>query len=118
MAELHDLTALEQGAAVAAGEVSPAELVEHYLERIDRLGLHPLLVKVGCNEPRRVPLAKTQQEIPNPGTGLRHQRHPPHQVSHLAELFVEEVDRQVETVQKPAMEVLDLGDVGVTTGGG
>ena len=37
MAELHDLTALEQGAAVAAGEVSSAELVEHYLERIDRL---------------------------------------------------------------------------------
>lgn len=34
MAELHDLTALEQGAAIAAGEVSSAELVEHYLERI------------------------------------------------------------------------------------
>jgi amidase len=37
MAELHDLTALEQGAAIAAGEVSPPELVEHYLERIARL---------------------------------------------------------------------------------
>src|SRR5690242_7460318 len=37
MAELHDLTALEQGAAIAAGEVSPPELVEHYLERIGRL---------------------------------------------------------------------------------
>jgi amidase len=35
--ELHDLTALEQGAAVRAGEVSSAELVEHYLERVDRL---------------------------------------------------------------------------------
>ena len=34
MAELHDLTALEQGAAIAAGEVSSAELVEHYLARI------------------------------------------------------------------------------------
>jgi amidase len=37
MAELHDLTALEQGAAVRAGEVSPVELVEHYLARIERL---------------------------------------------------------------------------------
>ena len=34
MPELHDLTALEQGAAVRAGEVSPVELVEHYLERV------------------------------------------------------------------------------------
>ncbi|MCX6397622.1 MAG: amidase [Propionibacteriales bacterium] len=37
MAELHDLTALEQGAAIAAGETSAAELVEHYLERAERL---------------------------------------------------------------------------------
>ncbi|MCW2847030.1 MAG: Amidase [Marmoricola sp.] len=36
MSELHDLTALEQGAAIRAGEVSTGELVEHYLERIDR----------------------------------------------------------------------------------
>jgi amidase len=35
--ELHDLTALEQGAAVRRREVSPVELVDHYLERIDRL---------------------------------------------------------------------------------
>jgi amidase len=38
MSELHDLTALEQGAAIRAGEVSTGELVEHYLDRIDRLG--------------------------------------------------------------------------------
>ena len=37
MAELHDLTALEQGAAVRSGEVSSVELVEHYLARIERL---------------------------------------------------------------------------------
>ncbi len=37
MAELHDLTALEQGRAVRAGEVSPVELVEHYLARVGRL---------------------------------------------------------------------------------
>ena len=37
MTDLHDLTALEQGAAIRSGETSTAELVEHYLERIDRL---------------------------------------------------------------------------------
>ena len=35
VAELHDLTGLEQGAAIAAGETSTAELVEHYLARIE-----------------------------------------------------------------------------------
>jgi amidase len=37
VSELHDLTALDQGAAIKTGEVSPAELVEHYLERAGRL---------------------------------------------------------------------------------
>lgn len=37
MAELHDLTALEQGDLVRRGEVSPLELTDHYLERADRL---------------------------------------------------------------------------------
>lgn len=37
MSELHDLTALEQGAAIAAGQISSIELVEHYLERAERL---------------------------------------------------------------------------------
>lgn len=36
MSELHDLTALEQGARIRTGEVSTAELVEHYLSRIER----------------------------------------------------------------------------------
>jgi amidase len=36
VSELHDLTALEQGAAVRAGEVSPVELVDHYLARVER----------------------------------------------------------------------------------
>ena len=36
MAELHDLTALEQAAAVRRGEVSAAELVEHCAARIAR----------------------------------------------------------------------------------
>jgi amidase len=37
MAQLHDLTALEQGAALRAREVSPVELVDHYLARVERL---------------------------------------------------------------------------------
>lgn len=37
MAELHDLTALEQGALIRSGETSPVELTEHYLERAARL---------------------------------------------------------------------------------
>jgi amidase len=37
MTELHDLTALEQGTAIRDGHVSPSELVEHYLFRVERL---------------------------------------------------------------------------------
>lgn len=37
MAELHDLTALEQGDLVRTGEVSPLELADHYLDRAARL---------------------------------------------------------------------------------
>ena len=37
MTDLHDLTALQQAAAVRAGEISPVELTEHYLDRVDRL---------------------------------------------------------------------------------
>jgi amidase len=35
---LHDLTAIEQGAAVRRGEVSPRELAAHYLDRADDVG--------------------------------------------------------------------------------
>ena len=38
MAEPHDLTALEQAAAVGRGELSSVELVEHHLHRVDALG--------------------------------------------------------------------------------
>jgi amidase len=37
MAHLHDLSALEAAAAIRRREVSPSELVEHYLDRIGRL---------------------------------------------------------------------------------
>jgi amidase len=35
---LHDLTAVEQGAAVRRGELSPRELAAHYLDRADDVG--------------------------------------------------------------------------------
>uniref|UniRef100_UPI00286EAB61 amidase n=1 Tax=Nocardioides sp. TaxID=35761 RepID=UPI00286EAB61 len=38
MAALHDLTALEQGDLVLRGEVTPLDLVEHYLARADSVG--------------------------------------------------------------------------------
>ncbi len=37
MTQIHDLSVVEQAAAIAAGEVSPAEITDHYLDRIDRL---------------------------------------------------------------------------------
>ncbi|HVE27659.1 MAG TPA: amidase, partial [Sporichthya sp.] len=37
MSELHDLTALEQGAAIRRGETTALELVEHYLKRCEAL---------------------------------------------------------------------------------
>lgn len=37
MPDLHDLTALEQLTALRSGEISPLDLVRHYLDRIERL---------------------------------------------------------------------------------
>src|SRR3954468_17542671 len=36
--QIHDLSAREQAAAIRAGELSPVDLTEHYLNRIDRFG--------------------------------------------------------------------------------
>ena len=38
MADLHDLTALEQASAIARGEISCVELVDHYLARVAAFG--------------------------------------------------------------------------------
>ena len=38
MTELYELSALEQAAAIRAGDLSPVEVVEHHLERAERLG--------------------------------------------------------------------------------
>ncbi|WP_084964707.1 amidase [Thermoactinospora rubra] len=37
MAQIHDLTALEQAEAVRRGELSPVEIAGHYLDRIERI---------------------------------------------------------------------------------
>ena len=37
MTEIHDLTVLELTAAIGAGDLSPVEITDHYLDRIDRL---------------------------------------------------------------------------------
>ncbi|QMU72108.1 amidase [Streptacidiphilus sp. P02-A3a] len=37
MTQLHDLTALEQGELIGTGKLSPVELADHYLDRIERL---------------------------------------------------------------------------------
>ncbi|WP_099331979.1 amidase [Actinomyces minihominis] len=44
MAELHELTALEQRTLLEKGEIGPVELTSHYLERIERINptLHAL----------------------------------------------------------------------------
>ncbi|HXA61696.1 MAG TPA: amidase [Streptosporangiaceae bacterium] len=55
MTELHDLTAVEQCAALATGKVSSAELTEHYLDRIERLA-EPL----GAFVTRTPDLARTE----------------------------------------------------------
>ena len=60
MAELHDLTALEQGAAIRSGETSTAELVSHYLDRIAALDARlGAFVTVTAEQARAVPTGST-----------------------------------------------------------
>lgn len=65
MAKLHDLSAVEQRAALEKGEVSPLELTEHYLERIDQLNpkLHALTTTTAEAALQK---AKEQSEVPSP----------------------------------------------------
>ena len=62
MAALHELTALEQAAAIRRREVSPVELVEHYLRRIesgnDEVGAY---VTVTADRARDAALAAEQR---------------------------------------------------------
>jgi amidase len=64
MAHLHDLTALEQGTAVRSGEVSPAELVEHYLSRVEQLS-----ATVGAFVTVTDELARRQAKLAGAGVG-------------------------------------------------
>ena len=38
MTQIHDLTVAELAAAIREGQLSPIEITDHYLDRIDRLG--------------------------------------------------------------------------------
>src|SRR5471032_988235 len=57
MAALHDLSALDQAAAVRRRDVSPSELVEHYLDRIatwsDTVGAYVTVTAELAREPAR-----------------------------------------------------------------
>ncbi|MBS44979.1 MAG: amidase [Nocardioides sp.] len=69
MAELHDLTALEQGSAVRRGEVSALELTEHYLDRVARLDDVGAFVEVVADRARA---AARAVDPAAPGAGPLH----------------------------------------------
>lgn len=64
MAELHDLTSLEQWSALQKAEISPLQLTEHYLERVarlnDRLGAFVTVTADAARERARV----VEQRVP------------------------------------------------------
>ncbi|GAB2765823.1 amidase [Nocardioides salsibiostraticola] len=66
MVELHELTAVEQGAEVRRGDVSPQELIEHYLDRIERLDDVGAFITVTGDEAR---FAATAVTGPAPNSG-------------------------------------------------
>jgi amidase len=69
MAQLHDLTALDQAAAVQAGEVSPTDLAGHYLDRIarldDRIGAY-LTVTTELAKEQAIAAEKRLRSVPDP----------------------------------------------------
>lgn len=72
MTQLHDLSALEQAAAIRAGETSSAELTEHYLRRSeqlnDQVGAFVTLTPELALE--QAELADDQVRAAGPGDGL------------------------------------------------
>jgi amidase len=72
MAELHELSALEQAAAVRSRTVSPVELVDHHLDRISRLDgvLHafvtptPELARALAKEAEQAVVSTPARELP------------------------------------------------------
>ncbi|WBB74913.1 amidase [Micromonospora sp. WMMD1128] len=71
MAEPHDLTALEQAAAIRRGELSSLELVEHHLRRVDALGdTVGAFVTVTADRARAA--ARAADAVPAPERGPLH----------------------------------------------
>src|ERR1700710_3116807 len=70
MAELHDMSALEQAAAVSARQVIPVELVEHYLARIERRNeeLGAFVTVTADDALTRAKEAEEQASRPDPAT--------------------------------------------------
>ncbi|MDQ6650326.1 MAG: amidase [Actinomycetota bacterium] len=68
--ELHDLTALEQAAAIRRREVGPVELVKHYLERIDRYGAQVGAFVTVTADAARTAAAEAQAAITRGQAGL------------------------------------------------
>jgi amidase len=73
MAELHDLTAAEQAAAIRRGELTSLELVEHYLTRIaaygDRVGAF-VTVTAGLARPQAAAADAAPPELRGPLHGV------------------------------------------------
>ncbi|TFD88797.1 amidase, partial [Cryobacterium lactosi] len=72
MADLFELTALEQWRSLQQGEISPTELTEHYLARIDRLdpGLGAFVTVTAQNARARARFIETQVPKTAPLWGL------------------------------------------------
>lgn len=64
MAQLHDLTALEQWDHLQRGKISPIELTDHYLERIDRLGAELGAFVTVTHEAARDRARRLEREVP------------------------------------------------------
>ncbi|MFF5175124.1 amidase [Micromonospora sp. NPDC000089] len=71
MAEPHDLTALEQAAAIARGELSSVELVAHHLRRVDALG-DTVGAFVTVTPERALAAARAADATPADGRGPLH----------------------------------------------
>lgn len=71
MAEPHDLTALEQAAAVARGELSSVDLVRHHLDRVDALG-DTVGAFVTVTPERALAAARAADAVPVAGRGPLH----------------------------------------------
>jgi amidase len=63
MTELHDLTALEQAAAIRTGEISPVELADHYLDRIAAHGAALGAFVTVTDEPARRAAKLAEQRV-------------------------------------------------------